>query len=56
MQELREQRITESFIIADVVVNGKIVGWSVTDKQLQRVTEEIFKTAALAFEWIENKK
>ena len=49
MQELRKQREIEKFIIVDVIVDGKLAGWSVTDKQLQRVTEEIFKTAALAF-------
>lgn len=56
MEELREQRVTDKFIIVDVILDGKVMGWSVTDKQLQRVTEKTFKTAALAFEWIEDEK
>ena len=55
MQELRKQRTTEKFIIVSVIVDGKLVGWSVADKQLKRVTQEIFETASLAFEWAENE-
>ncbi len=54
MQQLIKQRETEKFIIADIVIDGKIIGWTVTDRQLQRVTKQTFKTAYTAFEWAEN--
>ena len=56
MEELRKQREIEKFIIVDVIVDGKLTGWSVADKQLKRVTQEIFETAFLAFEWAENEQ
>ena len=54
MQQLKLQRETERFMIADIIIDGKVVGWTVTDRQLQRVTKETFETAAKAFEWAEN--
>ena len=54
MQQLKPQREAEKFIIADIVIDGKVVGWTIADRQLQRVTKETFKTAYTAFEWAEN--
>lgn len=54
MQQLKLQRETDKFMIADIIIDGKVVGWTVTDRQLQRVTKETFETASKAFEWAEN--
>jgi len=54
MQQLKLQRETENFMIADIIIDGKVKGWTVTDRQLQRVTKETFNTAYDAFEWAEN--
>lgn len=54
MQQLIKQRETEKFIIVDIVIDGKVIGWTVADRQLQRVTRQTFKTASIAFEWAEN--
>ena len=51
MQQLIKQRECENFIIATVVIDNYIVGWTVTDRQLQRVTDKTFETSAMAFDF-----
>lgn len=55
MQRLLKERdcTDKGFIVACVIVDDAIVGWTITDRQLQRVTRETFKTAHIAFEWAE---
>lgn len=55
MQHLIKERdcSDKGFMVACVIVDDSIVGWTITDRQLQRATIETFKTASIAFEWAE---
>jgi len=49
VRHLSVNRDLGEFMVANIIIDKKVVAWTVTDRQLQQVTDKEFKTAALAF-------
>lgn len=46
----------EDYVIVSIVVNNILAGFTVTDNNLERLSEEIFETAADAIAWANKHK
>ena len=57
MQELKQYRPCDNFIVVGIVDDGRVLGFTITDHHLERATERNFETASIAYQWgVDNYK